>query len=235
MLFQTPLVPGILLRRYKRFLADIQLDDGREITAHCANPGAMLGLTEAGLRVWVEPVPDPRRKLKYTWRLLDLGENRLVGVDTGLPNKLVGAALKARELPEFSGYDQVLSEQRYGDNSRVDFLLRASGCPDAYIEVKSVTLSRQEGLAEFPDSVTARGARHLRDLAAMTRQGCRATLFYVVQRSDCSALKVARDLDPAYATAMDQAIAAGVDVLARDVSFAPDRVTFGKKVVFERS
>ncbi|MEM9844320.1 MAG: DNA/RNA nuclease SfsA [Pseudomonadota bacterium] len=235
MFFQTPLEPGTLIRRYKRFLADIRLDDGREITAHCANPGAMLGLTEPGRRVWVEPVADPRRKLRFTWRLLDLGEGRMVGVDTGLPNRLVGDALRARELTEFSMYDEVLPEQRYGENSRIDFLLRSRGQADAYIEVKSVTLSRQQGLAEFPDSVTSRGARHLRDLAAMARQGFRATLLYVVQRSDCSVLKVARDLDPVYATAMDEAIAAGVEIASRDVSLAPDCVCLRKKVPFEQS
>ena len=159
----------------------------------------------------------------------------MVGVDTGLPNRLVGDALRARELTEFSMYDEVLPEQRYGENSRIDFLLRSRGQADAYIEVKSVTLSRQQGLAEFPDSVTARGARHLRDLAAMARQGFRATLLYVVQRSDCSALKVARDLDPVYATAMDEAIASGVEIASRDVSLAQDCVSLRKKVPFEQS
>ena len=159
----------------------------------------------------------------------------MVGVDTGLPNRLVGDALRARELTEFSMYDEVLPEQRYGENSRIDFLLRSRGQADAYIEVKSVTLSRQQGLAEFPDSVTARGARHLRDLAAMARQGFRATLLYVVQRPDCSVLKVARDLDPVYATAMDEAIASGVEIASRDVSLAQDCVSLRKKVPFEQS
>lgn len=235
MRFQTPLQPGRLLRRYKRFLADIRLEDGREITAHCANPGAMLGLTEPGHRVWVEPVADPRRKLKYTWRLLDLGQGTIVGVDTGLPNRLVGTALREQAIPELAGYGTVLAEQRYGENSRVDFLLRDGPQPDAYVEVKSVTLSRQAGLAEFPDSVTARGARHLRELAEMARQGARAILFYVVQRPDCAALRVARDLDPTYAAAMDAALAAGVDILVRDVSFSPEAAHLRHPISFERS
>lgn len=233
MRFQTPLQPGQLLRRYKRFLADIRLEGGREITAHCANPGAMLGLTEPGRTVWVEPVADPRRKLQYAWRLLDLGEGRFVGVDTGLPNRLVRTALQSRAIPELASYQTVLPEQRYGDKSRVDFLLRQTGAPDAYIEVKSVTLSRQDGLAEFPDSVTARGARHLRDLADRARQGDRAVLFYVVQRGDCSHLQVAKDLDPAYAAAMDAAREAGVEVMSRDVCLSPDRATLGKTLIFK--
>ncbi|MEM6577557.1 MAG: DNA/RNA nuclease SfsA [Pseudomonadota bacterium] len=235
MRFQTPLQPGVLLRRYKRFLADIRLEDGREITAHCANPGAMLGLTEPGCRVWVEPVADPRRKLRFAWRFLDFGAGRMVGVDTGLPNKLVGEALRARQIAELVGYETVLAEQRYGEKSRVDFLLRGGDQPDAYVEVKSVTLCRDEGRAEFPDSVTERGARHLRDLADMARQGYRAVLFYVVQRTDCTLVTVARDLDPTYAAAMDDALAAGVEVIARDVAVTPDDISLRNPLPFERS
>ncbi|MFN3210962.1 MAG: DNA/RNA nuclease SfsA, partial [Roseovarius sp.] len=181
MRFQTPLEPATLIRRYKRFLADIRLEDGREVTAHCANPGSMMGLAEPGSRIWVEPNDDPKKKLKYGWRLVDHGNGHFTGVDTALPNRALKAALAAGAIPELAAYDTVLPEQKYGENSRVDFLLRGADLPDAYVEVKSVTLSRQKGLAEFPDSVTARGARHLRDLAEMVHAGHRAVLFYLVQ------------------------------------------------------
>ncbi|MEM9909363.1 MAG: DNA/RNA nuclease SfsA [Pseudomonadota bacterium] len=233
MRFQTPLQSGILLRRYKRFLADIRLADGREITAHCANPGAMLGLAESGHTVWVEPVFDPRRKLKFAWRLVELGDGCFVGVDTSLPNRLAGKALMDQSIAELAGYDTILPEQKYGEKSRVDFLLRQSNGPDAYVEVKSVTLSRTTGLAEFPDSVTLRGTRHLHDLANMARQGHRAVLFFVVQRSDCTRLKVAGDLDPAYAAAMNDALAAGVEIISRAVHLTVDCATLKDSLLFE--
>ena len=224
MRFQTPLEPATLVRRYKRFLADIRLADGREVTAHCANPGSMMGLADEGMRIWVEPNDDPKKKLKYGWRLVDHGHGHFTGVDTGLPNKALKAALMARDIPELAGYDTVLPEQKYGENSRIDFLLRGADLPDAYVEVKSVTLSREQGLAEFPDSVTARGAKHLHELAEMARAGHRAMLFYLVQRTDCTRLTVAADIDPTYAEALVMARLAGVEVLAYDCAITPEEV-----------
>lgn len=224
MRFQTPLEPATLIRRYKRFLADIRLEDGREVTAHCANPGSMMGLAEPNTRIWVEPNDDPKKKLKYGWRLVDHGHGHFTGVDTGLPNKALKAALNARDIPELAAYDTVLPEQKYGQNSRIDFLLRGADLPDAYVEVKSVTLSREQGLAEFPDSVTARGAKHLRELAEMARAGHRAVLFYLVQRTDCTRLTVAADIDPTYAEALLMARLAGVEVLAYDCAITPEEV-----------
>ncbi|QFT94329.1 Sugar fermentation stimulation protein A [Roseovarius sp. THAF9] len=224
MRFQTPLEPATLIRRYNRFLADIRLEDGREVTAHCANPGSMMGLADEGMRIWVEPNDDPKKKLKYGWRLVDHGDGHFTGVDTGLPNKALKAALTARDIPELAAYDTVLPEQKYGQNSRIDFLLRGADLPDAYVEVKSVTLSRKQGLAEFPDSVTARGAKHLRELAEMAKSGHRAVLFYLVQRTDCTRLTVAADIDPAYAEALLMARLAGIEVLAYDCAITPEEV-----------
>ncbi|MDD9725655.1 DNA/RNA nuclease SfsA [Roseovarius sp. SK2] len=224
MRFQTPLEPATLIRRYKRFLADIRLADGREVTAHCANPGSMMGLADEGMRIWVEPNDDPKKKLKYGWRLVDHGHGHFTGVDTSLPNKALKAALMAGDIPELAAYDTVLPEQKYGENSRIDFLLRGADLPDAYVEVKSVTLSREQGLAEFPDSVTARGAKHLRELAEMARAGHRAVLFYLVQRTDCTRLTVAADIDPTYAEALVMARLAGVEVLAYDCAITPNEV-----------
>ncbi|SEK25062.1 sugar fermentation stimulation protein A [Roseovarius azorensis] len=230
MRFQTPLVPAVLIRRYKRFLADIRLMDGREVTAHCANPGAMQGLAEPGTRIWVEPNDDPRKKLKFGWRLVEHANGHFTGIDTGLPNRVLGDALRARQIPELAIYDTVLPEQKYGEKSRVDFLLRSANLPDAYVEVKSVTLSRQPGLVEFPDSVTERGTRHLRDLAEMARNGHSAVLFYLVQRTDAQAVSVARDIDPAYADAHAAARAAGVTMLSYRADISPQVITIGHRL-----
>jgi sugar fermentation stimulation protein A len=233
MRFQTPLKPAVLLRRYKRFLADVRLESGEEVTAHCPNPGAMLGLDAPGSRIWVEPNDNPRRKLDYAWRLSRMPDGGWVGIDTSLPNRLVAEALREGAIPELSDYSEIRPEQRYGEKSRVDFLLRQKGLPDLYLEVKNAHLCRQPGLAEFPDCVTARGARHLQDLAQMVAQGHRAVLLFVVQRDDCQRFAVAADLDPAYGRAYDAARAAGVEVLCYDTRIAPERLVLGAPLPLE--
>lgn len=227
--FATPLVPARLIRRYKRFLADVQLDDGREVTAHCANPGSMMGLAEPGMKVWLEPNDDPKKKLKFGWRLVDHENGHFTGVDTSIPNRALKAALLAHDVPGLPPYDLVRAEVKYGENSRVDFLLSGDG-PDTYVEVKSVTLSRQPGLAEFPDSVTARGAKHLAELSRMVEQGHRAVMFYLVQRTDCHAMTLAGDIDPTYATAFAQAKAAGVTTLAQTCTITPQAITLAHSI-----
>lgn len=231
MRFQTPLVPATLIRRYKRFLADIRLIDGREVTAHCANPGAMTGLADPGTRIWVEPNDDPRKKLDYGWRLTELVGGHLACVDTGAANRVVGAALGTGQIPALSGYDTIRPEQKYGEKSRIDFLLSAANRPDTYVEVKSVTLSRQPGLAEFPDTVTARGARHLTELAQIAQNGQRAVLLYLVQRTDCTATTVAADIDPTYAAALHAARATGVEVLAHRARITTQNISLGPDLV----
>lgn len=226
MRFQTPLEPATLLRRYKRFLADIRLEDGREAVAHCANPGSMMGLAEKGMRIWVEPNDDPKKKLKYGWRLVEHGAGHFTGVDTSVPNRALKAALEAGEIAGLE-YDIVRPEVKYGEKSRVDFLLQG-GARDVYLEVKSVTLMRQAGLAEFPDSVTARGLKHLQELAAMVAEGHRAVLFFLVQRTDADAVSVAGDIDAAYAAGLREAMAAGVEVLAYDCLIDPSEINLGK-------
>ncbi|AUQ55499.1 DNA/RNA nuclease SfsA [Phaeobacter inhibens] len=224
MRFQTPLLPAVLIRRYKRFLADCQLPDGREVTAHCANPGSMLGLAEPGSAVWLEPNDDPKKKLKYGWRLVEVAGGTLVGVDTSVPNRALKSALEARQIAALSAYETVRAEVKYAEKSRIDFLLSQPGLPDCYVEVKSVTLSRQPGLAEFPDSVTARGAKHLGNLADMCRAGHRAVLLYLVQRGDCDRFEIARDIDPTYAAAWDTAAAAGVERVVITTRVSPENV-----------
>ncbi len=230
MRFQTPLVPARLIRRYKRFLADCELESGQEITAHCANPGSMLGLAEPGMRVWLEPNDDPKKKLKFGWRLVEHGDGHFTGVDTSVPNRMLRAALEAGQVAGLDGYETVRPEVKYGQNSRIDFLLSAPGRRDAYVEVKSVTLSRQPGLAEFPDSKTARGAKHLGELSAMASEGHRAVMLYLVQRTDCDRFAVAGDIDPAYAAAFEQARIAGVEALCFDCGITPEEVTLGHEI-----
>lgn len=225
MRFQTELVPATLIQRYKRFLADCRLDDGREITAHCANPGSMMGLAEPGTRIWLEPNDDPRKKLKFGWRLVEHANGNYTGVDTSVPNKVVRAALIEQKIALMSAYFQVRPEQKYGANSRIDFLLSGEGLPDAYVEVKSVTLSRQNGLAEFPDSVTARGAKHLDELATIARAGQRAVMLYFVQRTDCTRFTLANDIDYTYAVACERALLAGVEMLCLGTHISPEEIT----------
>ena len=230
--FATPLVPARLIRRYKRFLADVTLEDGREVTAHCANPGSMMGLAEPGMKIWLEPNDDPKKKLKFGWRVVDHENGHFTGVDTSVPNRALKAALMAHEVPGLPAYDLVRPEVKYGENSRIDFLLSGPG-PDTYVEVKSVTLSRQPGLAEFPDSVTARGTKHLGELAQMVDQGHRAIMFYLVQRTDCSAFTLASDIDPAYQAAFDRAAKAGVTVRAQGCQISPKGITLADPIPFQ--
>lgn len=212
--FPVPLVPARLVRRYKRFLADVELTSGEVVTAHCPNPGAMTGLADPGMTVWLEPNDDPKKKLRYGWRLVELPGGHWAGIDTAVPNRAVGEALRAGAIAELAAYETVRPEVKYGERSRVDFLLTQPGLPDAYVEVKNVHLRRTGTWAEFPDSVTARGAKHLAELSMMVQAGHRAVMLYVVQRDDCDRLRLAADIDPAYAAAFDKARNAGVEAIA---------------------
>ena len=232
--FARPLVPGVLIRRYKRFLADVMLEDGREVTAHCANPGAMLGLNAPGQTVWLEPNDDPRRKLRFAWRLTGI-EGGFVGIDTAIPNRIVGEALRAGRVPALAGYSDFRTEVKYGRNSRIDFLATANGLPDAYVEVKNVHLRRDGDLAEFPDCVTARGAKHLAEMSDMVAAGHRAIMLYVVQRTDCARMALAADLDPAYAAAFTAARAAGVEGVAHACRITRDGVRLDGEIPFDPS
>jgi sugar fermentation stimulation protein A len=218
------LLPGRLTRRYKRFLADCRLDDGRDVTAHVANSGSMLGLATPGARVHLADVAGPTRKLGWSWQLVETEAGALVGIDTARANALAVEAIRAGLVPELGGYANLAREVRYGAASRVDILLDDPALGRAYVEVKSVTLSRLAGLAEFPDAVTARGTKHLADLAAEVGRGHRAALLFLVQRGDCHRLTVAADIDPTYALALATARAAGVLVFAVACAVAPDAI-----------
>lgn len=228
--FEKPLVRGRLVKRYKRFLADVVLDSGEEITAHCANPGSMLGLNAPGSLVYLSRSDNPARKLAWSWEIIE-ADGALVGISTAHPNKLVEEALLAGLIPELSGFSGLRREVKYGKNSRIDILLEGADGGLTYVEVKNVHLMRQPGLAEFPDSVTARGAKHLVELEDMVRAGHRAVMVYLVQRPDCSELDFAADIDPAYAAALKQAMAGGVEAHAIGCEVTPEFIRATRKVV----
>lgn len=227
MKLKTPLIRGKFLRRYKRFFADVALESGETVTAHCPNPGSMLGLIAEGAEALLSASDDPKRKLRHTLELLRV-DGALVGVNTGHANRIVAEALADRAIPELVGLDQVRREVPYGAKSRIDFLLEGGRKKPCYVEVKSVTLSRKPGLAEFPDSVTARGARHLCELAAVVKAGHRAVMLFLVQRQDCRDFSVAADLDRNYAAAFAAARASGVEALCYACRMEPDAITLAR-------
>jgi sugar fermentation stimulation protein A len=217
MRFPAPLGPATLVKRYKRFLADVVLPSGETVTAHCANPGSMTGLNVPGARVWLSRSDNPKRKLVHSWELIevDLGNGaELVGINTGHPNVLAAEAVAAGKIPELAGYASVRREVRYGKNSRVDFLLENPARPPCYVEIKNVHLMRKPSLAEFPDAVTKRGAKHLAELSDMVTGGARAVMLFLIQIGSARSFALARDIDPGYGRALDNARKAGVEAIA---------------------
>jgi sugar fermentation stimulation protein A len=233
MRFTAPLVPATLVRRYKRFLADVALPCGETVTAHCANPGSMIGLSAPGAPVWLSRSDNPKRKLGHSWELVevDLGSGtELVGINTTNPNALAAEAIAAGLIPELDGYRSLRREVKYGRNSRVDFLLEEPGRPPCYLEIKNVHLMRQKGLAEFPDAVTKRGAKHLEELAAMAAAGARAVMLFLVQIASAERFALARDIDPTYGMQFDRARAQGVEALARRCRLSRDAIEVAEAV-----
>jgi sugar fermentation stimulation protein A len=226
--FVHPLIPGRLVKRYKRFLADITLDSGEAITAHCANSGALLGGTTPGLRVWVSHHPSPSRKLSYTWQIVEM-DGTHVGVNTSLPNGLAEEAILGGRIAELTGYESLKREVRYGENSRIDLLLTSPGNLPCYVEVKNVHLKRRDG-AEFPDSVTTRGAKHLRELETVVASGGRAVMLYIIQRNDCHHFTFAADLDPVYAATATLAFSRGVEAYAYLCKVTPEGIEVEARV-----
>ncbi|CAN0274177.1 unnamed protein product [Discosporangium mesarthrocarpum] len=227
--FPDALLRGRLIKRYKRFMADVVLDSGETVTAHCANTGAMLGVQEADSEVWLSPARNPDRKLKFTWELIRIGDG-LVGINTAHPNKIVAEAIETGKIPELAGYETLRREVKYGKNSRIDILLSNDGEPDCYVEIKNVHLMREAGLAEFPDSVSTRAAKHQGELAGMVKQGARAVTIYLCQREDCDSFALAADIDPDYAAAAAAARAVGVESLCYACTLTPSSITVSRRV-----
>lgn len=231
--YPAPLIPGTLLKRYKRFLADVRLEDGQVVTAHCANSGSMLGCNLPESPVLLSFRDDPARKLKYTWELVKVGAT-WVGINTALPNRIVAEAIASGAIPELAGYESLKPEQKYGQNSRIDLLLSDPDKGRCYVEVKNVTLA-DGAQALFPDAVTERGAKHLRELSAMVAEGHRAVMVYMVQREDCDRFWPAETIDPTYAAAFEAATAAGVEALCYRCTVTPSGVTVSERLPIARA
>ncbi len=224
MQYNPPLIEAVLVQRYKRFLADVRLADGSVITVHCPNPGSMAGLTEPGIRCWISDSQNPKRKLLYTLELVEIAGFDgpvIVGANTNQPNKLAEEAIRADQVEPLIGYANLRREVKYGKNSRIDFLLEDDLRPHCYVEVKNVHFLRSPDLHEFPDCVTARGAKHLEELGDMVEQGHRAVMLYVIQRMDGSKFKIATDIDTAYASAYTRAMGRGVEAYALRCKVSP--------------
>jgi len=226
MRFDDPLIQGTLVRRYKRFMADVTLADGSVTTAHCPNSGSMRSVDTPGSEVWISPTRNPKRVLRHTWEMIRVGDG-LVGINTHRPNGLVAEAVAEGAIGELTGYDTVRREVKYGKSSRIDLLLETAERPPCYVEVKNVTMRRDlspSAPAEFPDAVTQRGTKHLHELAAMVAQGARAVMLYLAQRDDAETLVIATDIDPTYGRALVEAQAAGVEVLAYRCRLSPEEI-----------
>ncbi|BES69805.1 DNA/RNA nuclease SfsA [Marinobacter nanhaiticus D15-8W] len=223
MQFPVPLVEGRLIKRYKRFLADVELADGSVVTAHCPNTGSMLGCNAPQSRVWLSESADPKRKLKFTWELVETGPEQLALINTARPNRQARAAIEAGLVPSLAGYGQVRSEVKYGsEKSRID--LHLSGHPeqpDAWVEVKNVTLC-EDGKGFFPDAVTTRGQKHLRELQAQAAIGERAVLFFCVNHTAVSSVAPADHIDATYGSLLREAVAGGVEVMAWQAALSPE-------------
>lgn len=220
MRFDSPLIPATLVSRYKRFLFDAVLEDGTAITGSCPNTGSMRGLTTPGSRIWLSQHDSPTRKYRHMLELVE-ADATVVGINTGMPNRLAEEAILTGRIPSLAGYSTLRRERKYGVNSRIDFLLSAPGRPDAYVEVKNVHFTRYKGLAEFPDSATKRGAKHLDELGDAAEAGYRAVMLYLIQRSDCERLRICEDLDPVYHAAFQRAVLRGVEAYAIKCAISP--------------
>ena len=227
MKYSQPLIPATLLRRYKRFLADMKMTDGGIITVHCANPGSMLSLAVAGRRCWLSHHKGTARKLEYSWELEE-APTGCIGINTARANIVVAEALAAGTIPALAGWPIVRREVPDGDASRLDFHLSGGDGSDCWLEVKSVTMSRQPGLAEWPDARSSRGARHLEALSRLANGGAKATLLFLTQRPDCAVFRVAGDIDPAYAAAISAVDQAKVRILSYDCAVSPDGIELRK-------
>lgn len=224
------LIEGKLLKRYKRFLSDIELPDGDVITAHCPNTGSMRRCQQEHARVWVSKSDNPKRKLAYTWELVEVDDEHLACINTGLPNKVVGEAIQQDLIPELSGYATQKAEVKYGNSSRIDWLLSSDEKPLCYVEVKNVTLLEEDGQGYFPDAITERGRKHLYELAEMVKAGHRAVLMFCVSHTGIESVKPAVHIDPKYAEALKEVLETGVEVLAYQAQITPQSISIARKL-----
>jgi len=230
MKFEKPLIPGTLIKRYKRFLADVDLYDGKIVTAHTPNTGSMQGCSSPGSKVWLSQSNNPKRKYPLSWELVEVATDTIVGINTGLPNRLVMEGIDNGVIVELQGYDAIRQEVPYGkERSRIDLLLEAKSKPPCYVEVKNVTLMK-DSVGFFPDAVTARGTKHLRELREMVLLGKRAVILFCIQRQDVKSFSPADDIDPVYGNTLRQVMDQGVVALAYSCRVSPLEIMFERKV-----
>ena len=229
MQFDPPLIRGTLLRRYKRFLADVRLEDGSEVVAHCPNPGSMKTCAEPGWEVWISPANNPSRKLKWTLEIV-VAEGVKILVNTARPNHIVRAAITEGAVGELVGYGEIRAEVPYGERSRIDLLLSEPGRRLCYVEVKNATMAAQAQMVAFPDSVSKRASKHMAELSKMVSEGHRAVVFFLVSRSDAVAMRPATEIDPAYTQALTEAVSVGVEVLAYKLDYLQDGLQVGHRI-----
>ena len=222
------LIRGTLIKRYKRFLADVRLESGDTVTAHCPNSGSMKACSEPGRPVYLSHHDNPKRKLKYTWEMIDMGSS-LVGVNTNVPNKLVKSSIEAGMIPELAGYETVTPEVKVSDHSRLDLVLSDPDKGRCYIEIKNCSLV-DRGHAQFPDAVTERGLKHIHELESLLQQGNRCVMFYLIQRMDADRFSPADHIDPAYGKGLRQAAKQGVETLVYDTAITTQGIIIGNKV-----
>jgi len=230
LILPEPLFSGKLIQRYKRFLADIELETGEIITAHCANPGSMIGLLQNGSQVLVSKSQDPKRKFPFSWELIKIGETWVV-VNTANTNRVIHEALLKNQIPELIGYSEIRPEAVWGDHTRFDFLLRKES-DQCFVEVKNVTLA-ENIIALFPDSITQRGTKHLNELMKVVRKGHRAVMCFLVSREDCQLFKPAAHIDLVYSETLRKAQENGVEVLVYQAKISPPQITVDYPLKFE--
>lgn len=228
--FKKKLISGELIKRYKRFFVDVKIDN-KTVTAHCPNTGSMMGLLEKGNKVWLSKSDNPKRKLKYTLQVIESNGSK-VGVNTHLTNKIALDAIYKSKIQNFKNYDFVKQEIKFGNNTRFDLLLTKKN-KKIFIEVKNVTLSRQKGIAEFPDAITSRGQKHIQELLNANKQGYNIYLLFVIQRDDCNKLKIAKDIDPKYCELLTKAVKKNLNILCYDCKFSTKGIKLNRKIKFK--
>ena len=229
MKFSNKLIKAKFVKRYKRFFSDHILENGQLVIAHCPNTGAMTGVAKEGITSWLSQSDDPKRKLKWTWELTQ-EKKTIVGVNTHNPNKIIQEAINNKEIKELLNYKTLKGEVKYGVNSKIDIFLQDDNKVDCYVEIKNVHLSRKKNLAEFPDGITSRGTKHLKELAIVAQAGGRAVMLYLIQRNDCNYFKIAADIDVEYGKAFLEAINAGVEVICIDTILSTTSINIGKNI-----
>ena len=232
MKFSNNLIKAKFVKRYKRFFSDHILENGQLVTAHCPNTGAMTGVAKEGVTSWLSESDNPKRKLKWTWELTQENDT-IVGVNTHNPNKIIQEAINNKEIKELLNYKTLKREVKYGVNSKIDIFLQDENKVNCYVEIKNVHLSREKGLAEFPDGITSRGTKHLNELINATKKGFKSYLLFVIQREDCNKFMIAKDIDPEYSKTLIKAIKHNVKILCYDCKFLSKGIILNNKIKFQ--